>query len=672
VSKRQSSKEDPAEVIRGLREEIRRHNHLYYVEARPEISDREYDRLYQRLVDLERAHPELVTPDSPTQRVGAEPVSEFAQVPHRVPMLSMDNTYSAEEVREFDARLRRLLPGEEIEYVVEIKIDGVALSLRYEDGLLVQGLTRGNGRVGEDITANVRTIAQVPLRLRWTPAPVFEVRGEVYMSRLAFARVNEQREADGEPPFANPRNATAGSLKLLDPRITARRPLRLFCYATGEVQGVTFATHTEMLGALVRAGLPVNTHWTLCRTLDEVLDACRRFEDLRDDLDYQIDGAVIKVNDLAQRERAGATSKAPRWMIAYKFEPDRAETILRSVEAQVGKSGVLTPVAHLDPVELSGTVVRHATLHNYDEIARKDIRVGDRVLIEKAGEIIPQVVEVLHEKRPKGAAAIAPPSACPACGGEVRKDEGGVFWRCTYPLCPAQAKQQIRHFASRIGMDIEGLGPALIDQLVDRGLVKDVADLYYLDRKTLTGLERMGERSADNLVRAIAESKGRGVRALIAALGIRHVGARAAEILAEHYGNMDALAAADEKDLAEIHEIGEVMARSIVDFFANPRTREVIAKLKKAGVRMAAKARPLAAQALAGMRVVVTGTLEHYTRQQAEEAIQRHGGRPASSVSAKTDLVVVGDSPGSKYEKARALGVPTVDEAEFRRLIGEA
>jgi len=672
VSKRQSRKEDPAQVIERLREEIRRHNHLYYVEAHPEISDREYDRLYQRLVDLERAHPELVTPDSPTQRVGAEPVSEFVQVPHRVPMLSMDNTYSAEEVREFDARLRRLLPGEEVEYVVEIKIDGVAVSLRYEDGLLVQGLTRGNGRVGEDITANVRTIGQVPLRLRWTPGPVFEVRGEVYMSRRGFVRVNEQREAEGEPLFANPRNATAGSLKLLDPRITARRPLRLFCYDVGEVVGASFATHAEVLAALARTGLPVNEHWTLCRTLDEVLAACTRLESLRDDLDYQVDGAVIKVNDLAQRERLGATSKAPRWMIAYKFEPERAETTLRSVEAQVGKSGVLTPVAHLDPVELSCTTVRNATLHNYDEIARKNIRVGDRVLIEKAGEIIPQVVEVLRDKRPPDAKKISPPTACPACGGEVKKDEGGVFWRCTYPLCPAQTKQQIRHFAGRGGMDIEGLGPAVIDQLVDRGLVKDVADLYHLDRETLVSLERMAAKSADNLVRAVAESRNRGLRALIAALGIRHVGARAAEILAEHYGSLDALAAADEKDLAQIHEIGEVMARSIVDFFANPRTKRVIARLKKAGVRMSEHARPRTERALEGMRVVVTGTLEHYTRKEIEEVILRHGGRPASSVSAKTDLVVVGDSPGSKYERARALGVRIVDEAQFRRLTGEA
>jgi DNA ligase (NAD+) len=585
-------------------------------------------------------------------------------------MLSLDNTYNAGDLEDFDRRVRKLLPGEKVEYVVELKIDGVAVSLRYEKGILAQGATRGNGVVGEDITANLRTIRQIPLRLRSVPGPVFEARGEVYMPAAGFRKVNEQREAEGEPLFANPRNAAAGSLKLLDPRITAARPLQIMCYAVGYTEGVTFSGHMEILAALRRVGLPVNPHHKLCRNIGEVMAACDEFEELRDRLPYQIDGTVIKVNSIAQRERLGATSKAPRWMISYKYEAEEAETTLLKVEVQVGKSGVLTPVAHLDPVLLAGTTVKHATLHNFDEVARKDIRVGDRVVIEKAGEIIPQVVRVVKEKRRPGLKPIQPPSKCPQCGSAVEKDEGGVFWRCTYALCPAQTKQQIVHFARRSSMDIEGFGPAIVDQLVDTGLVKNVADLYSLKKEELVRLERMGEKSAENLLRALEESKGRPLHALIAALGIRHVGTRAAELLASHFCTLDKLAAASKEELLRVPEVGPVVAESIVGFFAKDRTKKAIAKLKAAGLTLEEKVERPARQPLAGMAVIVTGALAHYARREVEELIRKLGGRAASSVSKSTDLVVVGESPGSKLDKAKELGVKVVDEAGFRKLIG--
>jgi DNA ligase (NAD+) len=587
-------------------------------------------------------------------------------------MMSLDNTYSADELRDFDRRVRKLLPGEEVEYVVELKIDGVAVSLLYENGAFVQGATRGDGVTGEDITANLRTIHQIPLHLHKVPAPVFEARGEVYMPIAGFRKVNEQRENEGQPLFANPRNAAAGSLHLLDPRLTARRPLNIFCYAVGYVEGKTFSTHWEILDTLKTAGLPVNPHNKLCKSIDDVIDRCNELGKTRDKLPYWIDGTVIKVNSADQQRRLGMTAKAPRWMISYKYEPEQAETTVMSVTVQVGKSGVLTPVANLEPVVVSGTTVQHATLHNFEEVARKDVRVGDRVIIEKAGEIIPQVVHVLKEKRKAHAEPIKPPKKCPVCGSPAEKDENGVFWRCTYALCPAQTKQLLWHFTRRNAMDIEGFGPALLDQLVDEGLVKDVADLYALKKEPLADLERLGEKSAQNLIDALDESKKRPLHALIAGLGIRHVGTRSAQLLAEHFRTLDKLAAATPDELQKVPDTGPVVATSIHDFFQNDRTKKTIEKLKKAGLNLEEKVERTGEQKLFGKTVVVTGTLAHYSRQEIEDLIHKLGGKAASSVSKKTDLVVVGESPGSKADKARELGVRIVDEAEFRRMIGEA
>jgi len=663
-----SAKEQAKRRIEELRELIRYHDRKYYVENAPEISDYEYDQLVKELEKLEARFPDLVTPDSPTQRVGGEPVEGFPTVRHRQPMLSIANTYSARELEQFDQRVRRLLKGEKVEYVAEPKIDGVAVSLTYERGRLVLGATRGDGVTGEDITANIRTIRAIPLRLHAKERPaLLEVRGEVYMSFDAFRKCNEEREEAGEPRFANPRNAAAGSLKLLDPRITARRNLLFFAHSLGAHEGIEFRSQFEFLEAAARFGLPVNPHRKLCPSIQEVIRLTQEWQELHKTQPYQWDGMVVKVNSLDQQRRLGATSKAPRGLVAYKFPPEEAVTRLVRVDVQVGKTGVLTPVARLEPVQLSGTTVQNATLHNFDEIARKDIRVGDEVIIEKAGEIIPQVVGV---KRRHGRRPIKPPSRCPVCGGPVEKDPGGVYYRCTYPLCSAQLKQRLIYFASRHAMDIEGMGPALVDQLVDRGLVKDVADIYSLRPEQIAGLERMGKKSAHNVCRAIAESRKRDLNRLITALGVRHVGTHAAEILARHFGSMDRLARATVEELREIPEVGDITARSVVEFFSRPETEKVIRKLAQAGVNMKSLApRPARDGPLKGKTLVVTGTLKNYSRQEIEEKIASLGGRAASSVSRKTDYVIVGESPGSKLDKARQLGVPTLTEEEFERLI---
>ena len=671
--KKRAPDSDAAPRVEALRREIERHNYLYYVKAQPEIGDREFDRLLEELAALEAAHPELVTPDSPTQRVGGETVEGFPTVVHRVPMLSIANTYNEGDVREFDGRIRRLLPEEAIEYVVELKFDGVAVSLWYENGCFVRGATRGNGRVGEDITANLKTVRQIPLRLACEGGPpaVVEVRGEVYMSHKSFQRVNADRERNDEARFANPRNATAGSLKLLDPRIAAKRGLLIFAYSAGYLEGVSFDTHWQTLEALRGFGFPVNEHVQLCSGIDEVLKACAEWETKRRELPYEVDGLVVKVNSREQQERLGATSKAPRWVMAYKFAPDEAETTVMEVGVQVGKSGVLTPVARLEPVLLSGTTVQNATLHNFEEVARKDVRVGDRVIVQKAGEIIPQVVRVLKEMRKKKTRPVAPPTKCPECRGAVEKDDQGVYWRCVNPLCPAQRKERIWYFAARTGMDIEGLGPAVIEQLVDRKLVHDYADLYSLRLEDIEALERMGGKSAQNLLDALEKSKSRGLAPLLAALGIRHVGVHAADVLAAEFGSLDRLAEASVAELEIIHEIGPVMARTIADFFGKAETRKLINDLKKAGVKTTSEA-PVraAASPLLGKRVVVTGTLATYSRKEIEDLIKQLGGRPASSVSKKTDFVLAGESPGSKVAKARQLGVTVISEQEFNEMIG--
>lgn len=663
--------------IESLREEIRDHDRRYYVDNSPTISDLEYDRLVQKLKDLEAAHPELVTPDSPTQRVGGEPVSSLPSVTHRVPMLSIDNTYTAEELRAFGARVEKLLDGEPVEWVVELKIDGVAVGLIYEDGRLVQGATRGDGRVGDDVTHNIRTVLGVPLRLTGRDVPPsVDVRGEVYITNSDLVAINQQREAAGEPLYANTRNLAAGGIKLLDPREAAQRRMRLFCHGVGDTSTLKQKNHTEFLAALGRWGLPPTP---LVECFPNFAAAVAHCDDLMEqlhELDFEVDGFVLKVNDFAQRERLGATTKAPRWLVAYKFEKYEATTKLNGIRVQVGKTGAITPVADLEPVPLAGTTVSRASLHNADEIERKDIRVGDTIVVEKAGKVIPHVVRVEKHLRPDHARPFKFPTKCPECHTPVVKDEGGVYIRCPNPLCPAQCKERIRYFASRSAMDIEGLGDKLVDQLVTEGLVESFGDLYRLTVDKLVELERMGEKSAQNLVDAIAASKSRGLARLLNALSIRHVGSRVATVLAEHFGSIDKLRAASVDELAEINEVGPVIARSVFDFVNDKHSRAAIDDLAKVGVvmedeRAGSRGQGAASDGpLAGKTVVVTGTLEKYSRDQIEELITRHGGRPSSSVSKKTDYVVVGANPGSKFDKAQKLGVRILSESELDELIG--
>jgi len=660
------------ERIERLREEIRRHDVLYYVEAKPEISDYEYDALYRELRELEEAHPELITADSPTQRVGGEPIDGFETVTHAVPMLSIKNTYNAGEVQKFDADVRKSLGDEPFHYLVDPKIDGVAISLRYEDGRLVLASTRGDGKRGDDVTANVRTIRAVPLVLRGQGWPdVLEVRGEIYWPLSAFAACNRRRAESGEEPLANPRNGTAGTLKQLDPKIVAQRNLSFMAHGLGELSRRPAASASQINAKLSAWGIPVNGHSRLCQRIDEVLEFIDDWLRTRGEVDYATDGMVVKVDELDLRDRLGATGHSPRWCIAYKYQAEQAETVLREVSFQVGRQGTITPVAHFDAVELSGTTVSNASLHNFDQIERLDVRVGDTVVIEKAGEIIPQVLQVRFEKRPAEARQIEPPSRCPVCEGATDRDEGGVYLRCGNPECPAQLRERLRFFAGRNQMDIENLGPAVIDQLVIRGLVRHFADLYQLKEEDLLSLDRMGEKSASNLLDGIEASKTRGLTRLLAALGIRHVGNRAAEILAGHFGNMDDLMNASPETLTEIHEIGPVMAESVYRFFHSDSGRDTLARLRDAGVVMTATQTAVEGEGpLAGKSVVVTGTLERFSRSEAEQAIKTAGGRVVASVSKKTDFVVAGENPGSKVEKARAVGVEVIDEDEFVKRLG--
>ncbi len=659
--------------IEELREKIRYHDYKYYVENMPEISDQAYDALYARLKELEEKYPQFITPDSPTQRIGGKPLEEFKTVKHRIPMLSMDNTYSEDELRDFDRRLKKLLPKQEVHYVVELKIDGVSVSLLYENGIFVQGATRGDGYQGDDVTQNLRTIRSIPLKLNPQGGkipPVLEVRGEVYMPKKKFEELNKEREKNGEPLFANPRNATAGSLKLLDPSLVAKRGLDIFVWGLGYYEGIQFKTHHQALEYFQKVGFKVNPHYKFCKNIDEVIKYCQEWNEKKDSLDYAIDGMVIKVDDLEQQKKLGATTKAPRWLIAYKFPAEKAETILRDIVVQVGRTGTLTPVAVVEPVFVSGTIVSRASLHNEDQIRRLDVRIGDHVLIEKAGEIIPQVVGVLKEKRTGKEKIFKMPDKCPVCGGKVVREIGEVAVRCINPLCPAQLKNSIKHFASRDAMDIEGLGEALIDQLVDNKLVQDYADLYYLKFEQLIRLERMGPKSVENLLRAISESKNRPLSRVIYALGIRHVGVHIAEVLAERFNSIDELAKASFAQLNIIPEIGPTIAESVVNFFSLPRTREVIEKLKKAGVNLVRKEEKVS-DVLKGLTFVVTGTLKGYTRKEIEDTIKKYGGRVASSVSRLTNYLIVGENPGSKLDKARQLGVKTITEEEFNKMIGK-
>ncbi len=664
---------DIGKRIERLRAEIRKHDYLYYVLNRPKISDRQYDKLFAELKELEQANPELITADSPTQRVSERPLEGFATIRYAVPMLSMDNTYNPEELRAFDERVRKQLGSRDCDYVVELKIDGLAIGLRYQKGELVTAATRGDGEVGDDVTANVRTIKAVPLVLLGNGEipDVLEVRGEVYMPTKAFVELNRLRTEAGEPAFANPRNAAAGSLKLLDARITAARNLSFFAYATGEMSQALGQNHYQTLQKFKKLGLPVNPHIKEAKNIDEVIDICLGWSDKRLKLDYQIDGMVIKVNRFDQQDMLGATGRAPRWCISYKFPAEQAETKVESIDVQVGKSGILTPVANLTPVQLAGTTVKRASLHNFDELRRLDVRCGDTVVIEKAGEIIPQVMEVKKKLRPAGTVPFKVPKKCPNCGSPVAKDQDGVYIRCLNPDCLGRLKERLIYFAGRGQMDIENLGTALIEQLVETGLVKNFADLYKLQLSDLIELERMADKSAANVIEAIEKSKTQPLWRLVAALGIRHIGGQSAQILAEHFGLLKAIMTADEKTLEEIEQIGPTMAKSIYKYFRDPKNRVVVDELLAAGVKpKQPKAVKKATAKLAGKSIVVTGTLEKFTRQQAEQAIRQAGAKATSSVSKKTDFVLAGKEPGSKLDKARKLGVKVINERQFLEMVG--
>lgn len=652
-----------------LRELVEHHEDLYYRKGKPEISDREFDRLLAELAELEAAHPELATPDSPTRRVGGEPIEGFAQVRHEPPMQSLDNTYSLEELREWDARLARLAPDAARRYVAELKIDGVSISLLYEDGRFVRGATRGNGVVGDDVTENLRTIRALPLRLKGKVPPRLLVRGEVYLPRSVFARLNRQREEEGLPLFINPRNSAAGAIRLLDSREVARRRLSALVYQIAD--GVEAKSHGHALKRLAGWGFPVHDGWRECPTLADVEGFIGEWRERRRGLDFDTDGVVVKIDDLALRERLGSTAKSPRWAVAYKYEPEQGRTVVEAIRVQVGRTGVLTPVADLAPVFVGGTTVRRATLHNYEDLSRKDVRVGDTVLIERGGDVIPKVVEVVLEARPKGARPFEMPERCPECGEQVVRIEGEVALRCVNPACPAVVAETIRHFVGRNAMDIEGLGDERIDQLLKEGLLHDVPDLYRLDRDRLAALEGWGERSADNLLASIDASRRRDLPHLLFALGIRHVGERIAKLLANHFGSLDALAAASEGELTEVAEIGPKVAASIRAFFSDPHQRARLAALAEAGVEPPAIARATGPRPLAGRTIVLTGRLEGFTREEATARLERLGARVASSVSKKTDYVVAGEEAGSKLDKARALGVPVLDEAGLARLLAE-
>ncbi len=662
--------EDIEKRIKKIRGEIRRHDYLYYVLNQPEISDRQYDKLFAELKALEQANPHLITPDSPTQRVSDSPLEGFASVRHAVPMLSMDNTYNADELREFDKRVRKQLGRVDYHYVVELKIDGLAISLRYENGVLATAATRGDGEVGDDVTANVRTIKAIPLALfDDSKVPdVLEVRGEVYMPATAFMDLNKAREEAGEPLFANPRNAAAGSLKLLDARVTAQRSLSFFSYSVGELSEPLAQNHFQTLQRLKELGLPVNPHIKRAKDVDEVIGICLGWNEKRSKLDYIIDGMVVKIDRFDQRDMLGATGRAPRWCISYKFPAEQAETIVTSIDVQVGKSGILTPVANLKPVLLAGTTVKRASLHNFDELDRLDVRPGDTVLVEKAGEIIPQVVQVKKDLRPPGAKRFRIPDKCPNCGSAVARDENGVYIRCLNPNCLGQLKERLRYFAGRNQMDIETLGPALIEQLVDTGLVKNFADLYKLQKTQLTELERMAEKSAANVIEAIEKSKTRPLWRLIAALGIRHIGGQSAQILAEQFGSLEGLMAAPETELQAIDQIGPTMAGSVYEYFRDQRNRAVIDELLAAGVKPQ-RSRTGPTGKLMGKTIVVTGTLENFTRHQVEQAVKQAGGKTSSSVSKKTDFVLAGTEPGSKLDKALKLGVEVINEKQFLAML---
>jgi DNA ligase (NAD+) len=658
--------------ILELRKQIEHHNRLYHTEDRPEITDQEYDNLVRELQGLEDLFPDMVTPDSPTQRVGSAPLAAFEKVVHKTPMLSLGNAFGEEDLRDFDRRVRQAVGNQNVRYVCELKIDGLAISLHYEDGVFVKGATRGDGTTGEDITQNLRTIRSIPLRL--TRPVTIEVRGEAFMPRAAFEKLNKEREERGEALFANPRNSAAGSLRQLDPRIAASRQLDTFIYAIGDLQGVDVESHSEGLDLLESLGFKVNKERRTFDNIDDVIDFVNSWVEKRPQLAYDIDGMVIKVDSYGQQQELGFTAKSPRWAVAYKFPAEEAITVLKGIEVSVGRTGTVTPTAILEPVSLAGTTVKRASLHNEDIIREKGLLIGDHVMVKKAGDIIPEIIAVLPERRDGSETPFAMPTHCPECGSELVRLEEEVALRCINPMCPAQIREGIIHFVSRQAMNIEGLGEKVVASLFEKDIIRSVADLYYLhqQRDVLLGLERMGEKSVDNLLTAIETSKENSLERLLFGLGIRLVGAKAARVLAEHFGEMDGIMAANEEDLTVIDEIGPKMASSIVGYFRQPQAQAVIERLKAAGVNMSYKGIRVEAGAdlpLSGKTVVLTGTLATMTRQEAEEAIARLGGKVTGSVSKKTDLVIAGEKAGSKLEKAEKLGVSVMDEAGFRELL---
>lgn len=658
--------------IEELRDRIRYHNYRYYVLDQPTITDEEYDALIRQLIELEELYPEFYSPDSPTQRVGGAPLQGFDTVVHSSPMLSLANAFSPGELMDFHRRVRNAV-GEEVEYVVEFKIDGLSVSLVYENGSLVRGATRGDGQVGENITENLKTVRSIPLRLN-KPYSV-EVRGEVFMPKSHFERLNRQRELEGQPTFANPRNAAAGSLRQLDPRVTASRHLDIFLFNLEHIDGQIMDNHYEAMEMMKEMGLKVNPFIYRTSSMEEVIELCQEWTNKRHDLPYDIDGLVIKVNSLAHRQRLGTTSKTPRWAIAFKFPAQQKETRLKDIEVKVGRTGVLTPTAILDPVQIAGSTVSRASLHNEDYIKDKDIRIGDQVIIQKAGDIIPEVVRVLKDRRTGDEKEFHMPQHCPVCGARAIRLEGEAAIRCTGNGCPAQQRRLIIHFASRDAMDIMGLGPAVIDQLLANDLISNAGDLYYLEYHQLINLERMGPKSANNLLKAIEQSKERQLERLIFGLGINLVGARAAHLIAERFEHMDRIIEAKEQDFLAIDEIGEKIAQSITAFFNEEQNLALIEKLRQAGVNFSQKYKISAsqdnssAQQWEGKTFVLTGTLEGYTRSQAKALIEERGGRVTGSVSKKTDYVLAGENPGSKLDKAKELGITVIDEDQFRSML---
>ena len=667
------SKESIRQKIESLRREIEHHNYKYYIENNPEISDAEFDKLLRELQKLEKENPEFITPDSPTQRVGEKPVEGFETITREVPMLSLDNAYSPEEFLAFDARVKKALgQNSDIEYLVELKMDGASISLIYENNALTVGTKRGDGYNGENVTSNIRTIRSIPLRFSAKEIEVLEVRGEVVINRKDFEKINHEKEEMGEELFANPRNAAAGSLTLLDPRITAKRHLDFYAWGAGLYRGIKFSTEKEIMDTIKLLGIKTVPEYRICNSTKEALDYFNDVELRRKKMPFDIDGAVVKVNRLDYQQALGRTSKSPRWAIAYKFAAEQATTLLEDIIVQVGRVGTLTPVAALTPVFLAGSTIARATLHNEDEIMRKDIRIGDTVIIEKGGDVIPKVVKVITDKRPAHARKFVMPKECPECGSKVVRLEGEVANRCQNTACPAQVSGKLQHFASRTAMDIEGLGPAIIEQLMKNKLVHDYADLYYLKKEQIAGLERMGEKSAQNLIDSIQGSKERPLSRLIFALGIPYIGTRAADLLADAFGSIDKLSKATVEEMQTVEEIGPTTSQSIARFFERPENLEVIGKLKKAGVKMseAPKASAKTDERFAGKTFVLTGTIS-IPRYEAEAQIKERGGKVSGSVSKNTDYVIAGEDPGSKYNKAVELNVKIISDADFIKMLSE-